>query len=78
LYTLIDDQVDFLVINKEANVSVHDESGDGLIKQLRADFNNNEIAPVHRLDKATSGLMLCSKHGQAGSVLSSLLRLCLC
>ena len=68
MYHLIDENEDFLVVNKQPEVSIHDEdnaveasskNNKGLIKQLRIDFNNNAIAPVHRLDKPTSGLLIC-------------------
>lgn len=82
MYRLIDENEDFLVVDKQPEVSIHDEHHEyglaaksaapnkGLIKQLRIDFNNKQIAPIHRLDKPTSGLLLCSKNPQAGSVLS--------
>ena len=79
MYHLIDENEDFLVVNKYPEVSIHDEhhvvdtssiNNKGLIKQLRIDFDNNTIAPVHRLDKSTSGLLICSKNSQAASVLS--------
>jgi tRNA pseudouridine32 synthase/23S rRNA pseudouridine746 synthase len=79
MYHLIDENEDFLVVNKQPEVSIHDEdnaveasskNNKGLIKQLRIDFNNNAIAPVHRLDKPTSGLLICSKNSHAASVLS--------
>jgi tRNA pseudouridine32 synthase/23S rRNA pseudouridine746 synthase len=79
MYHLINENEDFLVVNKQPEVSIHDEdnaadvlnkNNKGLIKQLRIDFNNNAIAPVHRLDKSTSGLLICSKNSQAASVLS--------
>ena len=79
MYHLIDENEDFLVVDKQPEVSIHDEdnavdfsdkNNKGLIKQLRLDFNNSAIAPVHRLDKPTSGLLICSKHSQAASVLS--------
>lgn len=79
MYRLIDENEDFLVVDKQPEVSIHDEdnaaevsnkNNKGLIKQLRLDFNNSAIAPVHRLDKPTSGLLICSKHSQAASVLS--------
>lgn len=79
MYDLIDENADFLVVDKHPEISIHDENNavvvskennKGLIKQLRIDFNNNTIAPVHRLDKSTSGLLICSKNSQAASVLS--------
>ncbi|MGH1486996.1 MAG: TIGR01621 family pseudouridine synthase [Cellvibrionaceae bacterium] len=72
MYELIDSNADFLVVNKQSGVSVHDEDGCGLIKQLRNDLSHSSIVPVHRLDKATSGLLLCAKNNTANRELSQL------
>lgn len=63
---------DFVLIDKHPGSSIHNESGDGLIYALRNDLQNQHIIPVHRLDKSTSGLLLCAKHAQAASDLSQL------
>jgi len=44
----------------------------GLIEQLRLDLNTPHIYPVHRLDKPTSGLLICAKSPEANSQLSQL------
>jgi tRNA pseudouridine32 synthase/23S rRNA pseudouridine746 synthase len=61
LYQLIASLDDFIVVNKSPGVSFHNETGDGLIRQLSLDFDQ-QFYPVHRLDKATSGLLLVAKN----------------
>lgn len=66
MYKVIDDQHDFLLVSKFPGVSIHNESDAGLIQQLQAD-TAYKLWPVHRLDKATSGLLLCAKNAAAAS-----------
>jgi tRNA pseudouridine32 synthase/23S rRNA pseudouridine746 synthase len=49
---------DFVVINKPHNLSVHSEQEAGLVVQLAHQLGREQIYPLHRLDKMTSGLML--------------------
>jgi tRNA pseudouridine32 synthase/23S rRNA pseudouridine746 synthase len=56
---------DILAVYKPANLGFHSEFQDGLVKKLRKLKENDEhfyecknIYPVHRLDKATSGIVL--------------------
>lgn len=86
MYSLVTEHEDFLVVDKHPEVSMHNEpvaSSDGsadnarhkrvgLIQQLRLDFNTPHIYPVHRLDKPTSGLLICAKSAEANSQLSQL------
>lgn len=86
MYSLVAEHEDFLVVDKHPEVSMHNEqlaSSDGstdnahhkevgLIQQLRLDFNTPHIYPVHRLDKPTSGLLICAKTAEANSQLSQL------
>ncbi len=56
---IIDQQLDFIVVHKPANVSFHDHQGrPGFFNQVKSALQNRELYPVHRLDKITSGLML--------------------
>lgn len=58
----------FLVVDKPAGISVHRESGEpSLLEQLKAARGLTYLAPVHRLDRATSGLWLlaCNPHAAA-------------
>jgi len=55
---------DFIVINKPANINFHDEGdiGSGLFSQVKLLLNIDELYPVHRLDKMTSGLIVFAKN----------------
>ena len=50
---------DWLVINKPAGISVHNEPGADVCSFLQQQLSS-KIYPVHRLDKDTSGLMICA------------------
>lgn len=66
--TLVDNQPDFLVVDKPANINFHDEDelGSGFYSQVKqfaiSELGIKEIYPVHRLDKITSGLMIFAKN----------------
>jgi len=73
MYFIIDDRPDFLVVSKQQGVGIHMEGDNlGLIAQLKSDLSLEELYPVHRLDKVTSGLLLCAKTHAAASELSQL------
>ena len=61
-------QDDFVVLEKPEDVSFHDEDmvGSGLFSiikaQLKLQYALNELYPVHRLDKMTSGLIIVAKN----------------
>ena len=58
---IIEDNDDFIIINKSANISFHNEETlDGLFTQLKTELGY-DIWPVHRLDKLTSGLLIFAK-----------------
>lgn len=60
---------DFLAINKPAGVCVHTEGETlGLLASLAADWGRLWL--VHRLDRATSGIMLLARNAQAAATLS--------
>ena len=61
---LIDEQDDFIIINKPTGISFHDEGllGQGLHNQVKSIFGFSELYPVHRLDKMTSGLLIFAKN----------------
>lgn len=67
MFKIITEQPDFIVVNKAAGANFHDEGelGTGLHAQVKAyiyqQTNNNELYPVHRLDKMTSGLLIFAK-----------------
>lgn len=65
---LVDEEVDFLVVDKPNDVNFHDEenTGFGFYSQVKkfaaAQLGVEELYPVHRLDKMTSGLMVFAKN----------------
>lgn len=71
-FSVVLEQADFLVVNKEAGIDMHDDAGvPGLVSRVSAAVGQN-VYPVHRLDKATSGLVLLAKNKEATSELSQL------
>lgn len=59
---IIDNTVDFVVIDKPIGIGMHradDESG---LVQLLSEQLQQPLWPVHRLDKMTSGLLILAKH----------------
>lgn len=63
MFTLIDEQDDFLVVSKDDGVSFHNKEGElGLINHIRQKLNIEVLYSVHRLDKVTSGLILFAKN----------------
>lgn len=80
MYRVVAEYEDFLVVDKQPETSIHNEpnkaghgaDGIGLIQRIRLDFNTQHIYPVHRLDKPTSGLLICAKTAEANSLLSQL------
>ena len=76
---IIDDNEDFVVLNKSAGISV--QGGTKSKKNLVDIFAKSEIFQntkpfsVHRLDKDTSGVFLMAKHRKSAQLLTSLFRL---
>ena len=69
-FSVVLEQADFLVVNKDAGVDMHDDAGvPGLVSCVSAAVGQN-VYPVHRLDKVTSGLVLLAKNKEATSELS--------
>lgn len=63
-FELIDQNNDFILINKTSGINFHDEGdiNSGLFNQVKESMNLTELYPVHRLDKLTSGLLLFAKN----------------
>lgn len=72
---IIDNQSDFIIVNKPAGKSFHDEGevDSGFFNEVKNALNTNNINqkfpdeiealyPVHRLDKMTSGLIVFAKN----------------
>lgn len=75
-FSVIEDNELFIVIDKSPGVSFHSESGDpGLFEHVKSTLSCDELYPIHRLDKVTSGLLIFAKTKEAASDLSALFRL---
>ena len=76
---IIDDNTDFIVLNKSSGISV--QGGTKSKKNLVDIFAQSEIFQntkpfsVHRLDKDTSGVFIMAKHRESAQLLTSLFRL---
>lgn len=61
--TVIDEQDDFIIVNKPADIGFHDdEHSQGFFNQVKVALSQSELYPVHRLDKMTSGLLIIAKN----------------
>ncbi len=75
MYSILFQNNDFLVINKQPGIGFHDEDGiDGICSIVRKDLGRL-VFPVHRLDKVTSGLLLLAKSSEAAAKLAKLFEL---
>lgn len=64
---------DFVVIDKPAGISVHkDHNETGLTSLLAAQLNMPQVWLVHRLDQATSGLLIIARNPQSAAEFSRL------
>jgi len=76
---IIDNNEDFIVLNKSAGISV--QGGTKSKRNLIDIFSKSKIFQrtkpfsVHRLDKDTSGVFIMAKHRQSAQLLTSLFRL---
>lgn len=60
---IIDEQSNFIIVNKPPGIGFHDEEGQqGFFNQVKSRLSFNELYPVHRLDKMTSGLIIFAKN----------------
>jgi tRNA pseudouridine65 synthase len=69
---IIEQSKDWLIINKPAGISVHNEEGDvlSLLRKQLAPGSFQDIYPVHRLDKETSGLMVVALNPKTATALA--------
>ncbi|CAA0089768.1 Ribosomal large subunit pseudouridine synthase A [Zhongshania aliphaticivorans] len=67
-YLLLENNADYLVINKAPGVNLHRNHHDeSLLDILHRDFPGESLHLVHRLDDATSGLLLIAKNVSAAA-----------
>ena len=78
---IIDDNEDFIVLNKSAGISVQGgtKSKKNLVDIFAKSkiFQNTKPFSVHRLDKDTSGVFIIAKHRESAQLLTSLFRIVL-
>lgn len=61
-FSIVENNNQFLVINKHHNVDFHCENGEqGIVVSAAKHINIDKLFPVHRLDKMTSGLLILAK-----------------
>ena len=62
------------VIHKPVNISFHtDDSAQGIVMLVKAEYPDEMLFPIHRLDKMTSGLMVFARSSKVNEVLSKML-----
>ncbi|MCG8672234.1 MAG: TIGR01621 family pseudouridine synthase [Pseudomonadales bacterium] len=73
LFSVIDQQKDFIVIYKSPGIGFHREENEpGLFDEVVQTLDVGKLYPVHRLDKITSGLILMAKSSESASALGNL------
>lgn len=66
---------DFYLVNKAAGANLHrNQRGESLLDSMRAELGDEALYLVHRLDDATSGLLLVARNHPAAATLSALFR----
>lgn len=65
---IIDRQPGFIIVNKPPGVGFHDEAeATGFFNQVKSTLNIDQLYPVHRLDKMTSGLLIFATTKEAAT-----------
>lgn len=74
-FQLVEVNDQFVVINKMPGISFHTENEVlGIVERVKAELGFEELYPVHRLDKITSGLLVLARTPEANSKISQLFR----
>ncbi|MFD2230635.1 TIGR01621 family pseudouridine synthase [Alkalimarinus sediminis] len=74
-FQLVEINDQFIVIDKMPGISFHTENSIlGVVERVKADLGIDELYPVHRLDKITSGLLILARTPAVNSALSELFR----
>lgn len=72
-FDIIENNDDFIVINKYHNVDFHcSDDGLGIVAQVSQALNGLHLFPVHRLDKMTSGLLVMAKSSKVAAAFGEL------
>jgi len=75
-YEVIESNEFFIVIYKKPNTNFHSENNQlGLFETVKQNEGLQELYPVHRLDKVTSGVMIMAKTAEANQELVDQFRL---
>lgn len=71
---IIHQQNEFVVVEKPSGLTVHNDPSHDIVSLLSKHLSSN-VFPIHRLDKGTSGLLLCTTQSDMVTTLQeSLLR----
>jgi len=65
---LIYENEDFVLVDKPAGLNFHSEDAAGLVVLLKDQLQYDELYPLHRLDKMTSGLVLFGKSKESAQL----------
>ena len=65
-FSVVDEQRDFVVLDKAPGISFHSDDGPGLVAKATATLGY-ALFPVHRLDKVTSGLIILARSSSAAA-----------
>lgn len=75
VFEIVKDHSDFLIVYKKPMVSFHSEDGTaGLFETVKRVQGLDELYPVHRLDKVTSGLLVMAKNAATNHALAEQFR----
>ena len=71
---IVSDHDDFIIVEKPADVNFHDEGdiNNGFFNQVKKQGKFDELFPIHRLDKMTSGLIIFAKNLSAAQTFQQL------
>lgn len=73
MFDILHTHPEFIVINKQPNVSVHKDDGDTmLLQEVSKQTGDLQLYLIHRLDKMTSGILLLGRNASAARALSNL------
>ncbi len=71
-FSLVFENSDFVVINKQPDINFHSEDGEFGVVVAAEKALSCKLYSVHRLDKMTSGLLLLAKSSQIAAQLAAL------
>lgn len=67
-FTLIENNSHFVIVNKAHNIDFHTIDGTlGIVELVKSQVGFEQLYPVHRLDRMTSGLLVMAKTKQAAA-----------